>query len=110
MLRAARPSWASTLELKGECILYVLESKTMTKVEVGKVYRQLGGGQVLVVRDVPKNEYRASFVNPLFEYVEVVDALRLDLSHGWRRKHDGKYPLYAEWDQHPNHLVLNKEQ
>jgi len=78
----------------------------MSELEVGKVYRELGGNQVLVVREVPRNEYRASFVDPTYRYVEVVDAYRRDISHGWRRKHDGRFPLYSQWPQHPNHVVV----
>jgi len=79
----------------------------MSELEVGKVYRELGGDKVLVVRDVPRNEYRA-FVDPMYQYVEVVNAFRPDHSLGWRRKHDGRYPLYALWPQHPNHVVLEE--
>lgn len=75
------------------------------KVEVGKVYRDMAGDNMLVLRDVPQGELRF-FHDPAFEYVEVVYADRLDMTNGWRRKHDGKYPLYAAWANHPSHLVL----
>lgn len=78
------------------------------RLEIGKVYREIGGNSVLVVRDVPRDELRA-FVDPVYEYVEVVSAAKPDISNGFRRKHDGRYPLYAHWPQHPNHLVMEQQ-
>lgn len=78
-------------------------------IEVGKVYRDIGGESMLVLRDVPRNEI-GLLVDPSYEYVEVVYAARPDQSNGWRRKVDGRYPLYAHWPQHACHLIVEGEQ
>lgn len=75
------------------------------KIEIGRVYRDMGGQNMLVLRDVPAYEL-GMLVDPLHEYVEVVFDNQRDHSNGWRRKADGKYPPYAHWPNHACHLVL----
>ena len=75
--------------------------------EVGKIYRDMSGNAMLVLRDVPKHEI-GLLVDPRFDYVEVVFANQRDHSNGWRRKEDGKYPPYAHWPQHSCHLIVTK--
>lgn len=77
-------------------------------VEVGRTYNEMSGDCMYVVRDVPKNEVSLK-VDPAFDYVEVVYANNRDMSNGWRRKNDGRYPPYAHWDMHPSHLLVIKE-
>lgn len=74
-------------------------------VQVGMVYRDMGGQRMLVLRDVPKQELGV-LADPRFDYVEVAFANQPDHANGWRRKVDGKYPPYAHWDQHSCHLIL----
>ena len=76
--------------------------------EVGKVYKEIGGDRMLVLRDVPANEV-GQIYDGKFDYVEVVFANNHNMSNGWRRKQDGKYPMYATWPQHPQHLIITKE-
>lgn len=77
------------------------------EVKVGKVYRDMGGNRMLALREVPANEV-GLLLDPSFTYVEVVFADRPDHSDGYRRKIDGRYPLYVSWPKHPCHLILRK--
>lgn len=77
----------------------------MVPVEIGKTYRDKGGALMFALRDVPPNEI-GLLVDPAYEYVEVVFAGMRDHANGWRRKADGRYPLYADWPDHACHLIL----
>ena len=72
--------------------------------EVGKTYVDKGGRKMLVVRDVPHHEI-GLLVDPQYQYVEVAFANQPDHADGWRRKADGRYPLYAHWPDHTCHLM-----
>ena len=74
-------------------------------VEIGKTYKDIGGRRMLVLRDVPAEEV-GRLVDPTYDYVEVAFADQPDHADGWRRKCDGRYPLYAHWPQHSCHLIL----
>lgn len=76
-----------------------------TPVEIGRIYTDIQGRQMLAVRDVPPDEVGRR-VDPSYEYVEVAFADQPDHCDGWRRKVDGKYPMYADWPNHPCHLKL----